>query len=186
MSRLYLSSHLYPRFRFLVTLTSEVVPNLPQSSAITHPYPTMTYVCCLLSTSRHRKGEKNSPTTIFCPVIDEFLAISTNACAVSSRSVYLKNQQPPPSISRSKLKKLTSRFETHHFLQIRPLFHGLNDRLWVFLSLHPAPRSLATFLPSILRSPPTTLDTSKSKSKKKPSKQDHSPTPSKATRDKQH
>jgi len=30
----------------------------------------------------------NLPTIIFCPVIDEFLAMSINACAVSSKSVY--------------------------------------------------------------------------------------------------
>jgi hypothetical protein len=37
----------------------------------------------------------NSPTTIFCPVIDEFLAISINACAVSSKSVYAHQQTHP-------------------------------------------------------------------------------------------
>lgn len=37
----------------------------------------------------------NSPTMTFCPVIDEFRAMSTNACAVSSRSVY-----PTPKLAK--------------------------------------------------------------------------------------
>jgi hypothetical protein len=34
----------------------------------------------------------NLPTTIFCPVMEEFLAISINACAVSSRFVCRHNK----------------------------------------------------------------------------------------------